>query len=74
MSINKSHLLWWLLLNILSSYLLANFLSFGKGGQWGREFELTLTQKKKGYQTISFLFCGMDETRTRDPLRDRQVF
>ena len=28
---------------------------------------------KKGDTCVS-PFCGMDETRTRDPLRDRQVF
>ena len=26
------------------------------------------------YQANSALICGMDGTRTRDPLRDRQVF
>ena len=26
------------------------------------------------FQIISVFFCGMDGTRTRDPLRDRQVF
>lgn len=26
------------------------------------------------YQINSVHFCGMDGTRTRDPLRDRQVF
>ena len=26
------------------------------------------------YYSFSSLLCGMDGTRTRDPLRDRQVF
>ena len=29
---------------------------------------------KKRVQLLVELFCGMDGTRTRDPLRDRQVF
>ena len=46
-----------------------------EGGFWGREFKLTLTQKKsRKPKRFPTLLCGMDETRTRDPLRDRQVF
>ena len=30
--------------------------------------------KKKSPTNLVELFCGMDGTRTRDPLRDRQVF
>ena len=30
--------------------------------------------KKPNNQMITRLFSGMDGTRTRDPLRDRQVF
>ena len=33
---------------------------------------MMMTQKKDDLEII--LFCGMDGTRTRDPLRDRQVF
>lgn len=29
---------------------------------------------KKEQLIAELLFCGMDGTRTRDPLRDRQVF
>ena len=36
-----------------------------------RQQELT---KKKRAGRIGSLACGMDGTRTRDPLRDRQVF
>lgn len=28
----------------------------------------------KALQSFASIFCGMDGTRTRDPLRDRQVF
>ena len=45
------------------------------GGFWGREFDFSQSHKKqKGQPKLSFCCCGMDETRTRDPLRDRQVF
>ena len=30
--------------------------------------------KKNNNSPVSSLLCGMDGTRTRDPLRDRQVF
>ena len=43
-----------------------------RGDLGGREFP-KLTKNKKGDTCVS-PFCGMDETRTRDPLRDRQVF
>ncbi len=38
----------------------------------GRSFASN-SYNKKGDTCVS-PFCGMDETRTRDPLRDRQVF
>ncbi len=46
-----------------------------RGGLVGREFKPTyLQQKSNGSQLTSVAFCGMDETRTRDLLRDRQAF
>ena len=44
-----------------------------KGGLVGREF-LTNVHKQKSPKTSLRTFCGMDETRTRDLLRDRQAF
>lgn len=36
---------------------------------------LTLISNKLNYSQHNINFnCGLDETRTRDPLRDRQVF
>ena len=39
----------------------------------GREF-LTNIHKQKSPKITLRTFCGMDETRTRDLLRDRQAF
>ena len=44
-----------------------------RGDLGGREF-LTNVHKQKSPKIALRTFCGMDETRTRDPLRDRQVF
>ena len=38
-----------------------------------RSFDRKLYNKKSPKLCLR-TFCGMDETRTRDPLRDRQVF
>ena len=38
-----------------------------------RAFDRKLYNKKSPKTNLR-TFCGMDETRTRDPLRDRQVF
>ena len=44
-----------------------------RGGLVGREF-LTNIHKQKSPKISLRTFCGMDETRTRDLLRDRQAF
>ena len=35
---------------------------------------LSIKGKQKKQLISELLYCGMDGTRTRDPLRDRQVF
>ena len=44
-----------------------------RGGLGGREFCLN-AYKQKSPKISLRTFCGMDETRTRDLLRDRQAF
>ena len=51
------------------------------GGHYDRNFHSSeKTKNPESTQTFRVLrislrgFCGLDETRTRDPLRDRQVF
>ena len=49
-------------------------IPLGKGVFGGRGFE-QIPHNKKGRKSIDLRpFCGMDGTRTRDLLRDRQAF
>ena len=57
--------------NMLSGGVAGGSMCFVTVMGTDRQQELT---KKKRAGRIGSLACGMDGTRTRDPLRDRQVF
>ncbi len=51
-----------------------NFLCIQKGISSEYKGINSLQKNKSQRTTLQDLLSGMDETRTRDPLRDRQVF